>query len=215
MRDNDPAKPTGDIARDTWECFSFLSGKYYLKTFAFYHSRWEKAIFCPGYQVQEERNTTLRSVWTNSNISFKRAGFDNSQTRKISSRIRWWTHRKPLVCRVSKEWTMNNKNQTSPFHLPKWPQIQNGYILQVLVGSSASLGKERDCWKFICLASAFCTMTCKQENQSQLSKDFSCLINPNILPPNSPECIPLGYHMWNAVQRELDKTPVTPKMNWM
>ena len=43
--------------------------------------------------------------------------------------------------------------------------------------------------------------------QSWLSENFCDHITPNMWPPNSPDCNPLDYYVWGAVERETNKTP--------
>lgn len=44
-----------------------------------------------------------------------------------------------------------------------------------------------------------------------LSDNFSDHITPDMWPPNSPDCNPLDYYVWGAVERETNKTPCKTK----
>ena len=65
-----------------WESPSFLSGRYYMKTFTISHIRWERAKFYHrGWRTRWK--TALQSFWTNSSILSNQTCLGFSQMKKF------------------------------------------------------------------------------------------------------------------------------------
>ena len=94
---------------------SFLSGREFMKTFGISHTRRERVNF--NHRLWNARiKIALQSFWINSSIPSNRICFGFSQVRKISARIRCWTHRTTvgLLWPRKLNWLWWKRNTQSP-----------------------------------------------------------------------------------------------------
>ena len=184
MTDN-PSKLIRSITRDR-RMFEFLIRQVVHEDICYFSYKMRRANFYHRSWRTREK-TLLQSFSTNSSIPSNQTSFGFSLMRKISVRIRWWTHKNQLVCSLSSQDIPIVMKSKPLIHIMVFKVINsNGNLMPQFIPYSPRLNTEvyikyldqkRGYWETISSNRTLCHATQSGE-PSLVWENFCNRINP-------------------------------------